>query len=241
MTAVDEHQCVDAAAALSDAGLIALRRDLHRHPELAGGETRTAALVADRLRAAGLDVRTGVGGHGVVGVVEGRGDGPMAAALQAQDGPLATFTLVGSHLDVDGDPVAADVWVRVWPESRHPELRDELRRLAAAEDATVTFDGPPFPAMICSPELSEAAAAHLRDVPGVAEVLEMRASWPFSGEDFALFLHRVPGAMFFLGVADAGAGLSGVPHAPDFGADERAIGLGVRAMTGLLLHRLRAA
>ena len=46
--------------------LIAVRRDLHRHPELSGGEQRTAARVAARLRALGLEVRTGVGGHGVV-------------------------------------------------------------------------------------------------------------------------------------------------------------------------------
>jgi metal-dependent amidase/aminoacylase/carboxypeptidase family protein len=54
-----------------DDGLIELRRDIHRWPELAGGEERTAALVADRLRVAGLEVTTGVGGHGVVGVLHG--------------------------------------------------------------------------------------------------------------------------------------------------------------------------
>jgi amidohydrolase len=46
--------------------LIALRRDLHRHPELAFEETRTAGLVADRLRRLGLDVREHVGRTGVV-------------------------------------------------------------------------------------------------------------------------------------------------------------------------------
>ncbi|KRD23530.1 hypothetical protein ASE41_11425 [Streptomyces sp. Root264] len=42
-----------------------MRRDIHRHPDLAGEERRTSALVAERLRAAGLAVVTGVGGHGV--------------------------------------------------------------------------------------------------------------------------------------------------------------------------------
>jgi metal-dependent amidase/aminoacylase/carboxypeptidase family protein len=46
--------------------------------------------------------------------------------------------------------------------------------------------------------------------------------------------------MFILGVANQDAGVNGVPHAPDFVADERAIGLGVRAMAGLLLSRLDA-
>ncbi|HET7397385.1 MAG TPA: amidohydrolase [Intrasporangium sp.] len=46
--------------------LIALRRDLHAHPELRFAETRTAGIVADRLRGARLEVTEGVAGTGVV-------------------------------------------------------------------------------------------------------------------------------------------------------------------------------
>jgi amidohydrolase len=46
--------------------LIRTRRDLHRHPELAFQETRTAGIVVERLRDLGLAVRQGVGGTGVV-------------------------------------------------------------------------------------------------------------------------------------------------------------------------------
>lgn len=52
-------------------------RDLHRHPELSFAETRTAGVVATRLRAAGFEVTDGVGGTGVVGVLR-NGDGPTA-------------------------------------------------------------------------------------------------------------------------------------------------------------------
>ena len=52
-------------------GLLALRRDFHRHPELSHQETRTAEIIAERLHAARLEVRTGVGGTGVVGVLRG--------------------------------------------------------------------------------------------------------------------------------------------------------------------------
>jgi amidohydrolase len=48
------------------AALIATRRDLHQHPELGFEETRTGALVAERVRTLGYDVRTGVGKTGVV-------------------------------------------------------------------------------------------------------------------------------------------------------------------------------
>lgn len=53
------------------ADLVSLRRDLHRYPELAFGETRTAGVVAGRLAAAGLEIRTGVARTGVVGVLQG--------------------------------------------------------------------------------------------------------------------------------------------------------------------------
>jgi len=57
--------------------LIDTRRDLHRHPELAYQERRTAGIVAERLAAAGYAVETGVAETGVVGTLEGGGgDGP---------------------------------------------------------------------------------------------------------------------------------------------------------------------
>jgi amidohydrolase len=52
------------------ADLTALRRDIHAHPELAFQETRTSALVAERLRAMGMEVHTGLGKTGVVGVLK---------------------------------------------------------------------------------------------------------------------------------------------------------------------------
>ncbi len=51
--------------------LRALRRELHQHPELAHEETRTAARVAAFLEGHGLDLRTGVGGTGVVASTRG--------------------------------------------------------------------------------------------------------------------------------------------------------------------------
>lgn len=55
----------------------ALRRDLHAHPELAFAETRTSDRVAERLALAGLEVRRGLAGTGVVGLLQGRRPGPM--------------------------------------------------------------------------------------------------------------------------------------------------------------------
>lgn len=65
--------------------LIALRRDLHAHPELAFQEHRTARVVADRLRAAGLQVREGVAETGVVALLEGGRPGPTVAVRADMD------------------------------------------------------------------------------------------------------------------------------------------------------------
>jgi hippurate hydrolase len=61
---------------------IALRRDIHAHPELAFEEHRTAQLVADKLRQWGYAVQTGIGGTGVVGTLK-RGSGQRRLGLRA--------------------------------------------------------------------------------------------------------------------------------------------------------------
>ena len=61
---------------------ISLRRDIHRHPELAFEEHRTAALVADKLQGWGYAVERGIGGTGVVGTLV-RGTGTKCLGLRA--------------------------------------------------------------------------------------------------------------------------------------------------------------
>jgi len=389
-----------------DDELIELRREIHRHPELAGEERETAGLVAEQLRAAGLEVTTGVGGHGVLAVLDGSADGPTVAyradldavdaqynvypfprsdrafdegfasripgvahlcghdlhtaigvgvarklaqgsepvrgrlafvfqpaeeplqgaramlqtglvqrlaprefyalhcspfpsgtiavspgyglpgldhirivlpggdnaavdAIAAEVGQLGTVGFPQSIADYnarfhavlepetatslqesvcvaqwtdqtpDAQPVA-NVLLRVWPQERFPELRARVERLAAAAGGHVEFPADPFPAMVNSAKLSTAAGQHLSTALGPESVLWARASWPFNCEDFALFLDEAPGAQFYLGVADAETGMNGAPHTPDFAADERAIGHGVRAMASLLTERLAA-
>src|SRR5437016_14227174 len=63
------------------AQLVATRRDLHQHPELGFEERRTGTLIAERLKALGYSVTTGVGRTGVVGLRDGaRGSGVLGRA-----------------------------------------------------------------------------------------------------------------------------------------------------------------
>jgi amidohydrolase len=63
--------------------LIAIRQDIHRHPEVGFEETRTAAVVAERLRAWGLDVTEGIAKTGVVATLKGHLPGQRAIGLRA--------------------------------------------------------------------------------------------------------------------------------------------------------------
>ncbi len=73
------------------------RHDLHAHPELLYEVHRTAAFVAEKLRAFGCDeVVTGIGRTGVVGVIRGRGKGTQTIALRADMDALPIIETTGA-------------------------------------------------------------------------------------------------------------------------------------------------
>jgi amidohydrolase len=85
-----------------DSELIALRRDLHTHPELAFQETRTSELIATTLAAWGIPVQRGLGRTGVVGIVKG-GNADRAIGLRADMDALPisehnTFAHASAHM-----------------------------------------------------------------------------------------------------------------------------------------------
>lgn len=371
--------------------LIELRRDLHRHPELSGEEERTAGIVAHRLRGLGLDVRTGVGGHGVVATLRGGKPGPrvalradmdavlsdapdpvafrsaapgkrhicghdvhVAVALGVAEGlarvrddlpgtvvflfqpaeeratgaramladgalrdglPRAIFAVHTAPLEVgtmgskpgvmlagrdrftidlagSGDGLAAAA----------RSLEETVRRLDTLERGPALFtpQAGPFRVgqgmrsardgdgrrwtiagllAVSSDSLSadaertlRAAVAALapggvtgrldyrrREIAGIDNdaALEARARdvlrsalgeggfvpvtgvVPAFSEDFGSFQAVAPGVLFWLGVANAERGWNGVPHSPDYVADEAAILVGARALSAVLLDALR--
>ncbi|MFH1755288.1 MAG: amidohydrolase, partial [Candidatus Latescibacterota bacterium] len=84
------HDRISKALEANRGSLLEFRRDLHIHPELSGVEKRTAQVIARRLRDLGLEVRSDIGGHGVVGILRGGKPGPVVAYRADIDAVLST-------------------------------------------------------------------------------------------------------------------------------------------------------
>jgi amidohydrolase len=83
--------------------LVARRREFHQHPELSHQEERTARVVADYLRDLGLTVKTGIAGHGVLGVLQGARPGRAVAWRADMDAlPIAEKVKVAWRSQVEG-------------------------------------------------------------------------------------------------------------------------------------------
>ena len=373
--------------ALEDA-LIAFRHDLHRHPELSGAEARTAGRVADRLAELGFEVRTDVGGHGVVGVLQGgrpgpvvafradmdavrssdpdpvpyrsvvpgirhicghdvhttigiglaeafaaarddlagtvvllfqpaeergiganamladgafdavtpdaifavhtapyevgtvatvaggmmagrasvavtlRGTGDLAGAVEAvrqalsdvgtlspnQAGQVAPpgFILVQLFGGAAGADASGEAVVRGQVMTAGPE--DRARAKSAVTDALAALDLPGVALDVAYDErfmegvTNDAALVALandgiRALAPDVEIATVRGAVPVFSEDFGSFQARVPGVMYFLGVSNPEAGTVGMPHSPNYVADDAAILVGTRAMLAAMLAR----
>jgi hippurate hydrolase len=83
--------------------LTAIRRDIHAHPETAFEETRTSALVAERLKSWGIEVTTGLGKTGLVGVLR-NGNSKKSVGLRADMDalPMPERNLFGHKSTVAG-------------------------------------------------------------------------------------------------------------------------------------------
>jgi len=76
---------IDTLADAVEANVVLWRHHLHANPELSNREEQTAAYVAAHLRGLGIEVQTGVAGHGVVGLLKGGRPGPVVALRADMD------------------------------------------------------------------------------------------------------------------------------------------------------------
>lgn len=141
--------------------MVALRRDLHRHPELSFQEERTATRILEELGALGLEGRR-VAGTGVVADVPGREDGPKIALRGDIDAlPIEEAT---------GLPFASER-----PGVMHACGHDGHTSMVVGAAALLLDDPPPLPVRLVfqpAEEVVKGAAAMVREgaLEGVAAI-----------------------------------------------------------------------
>lgn len=105
---IDEHHeklleaIVEKVDSIKDR-LVKFRREIHKNPELGGSEEKTAAFVAGILEDNDIEVKRGVAGHGVVGLLEGPGGGDTIALRGDMDAlPIQDYKKVEYASSVPG-------------------------------------------------------------------------------------------------------------------------------------------
>ena len=167
----DPQSALRDAVSAMEPHLVALRRSIHSHPELAFQETRTAGIVAAELARLGIAHRTGVGGTGVVGTIEGGRPGPTLAIRADMDAlPIHEETGLPFASDTDGQMHACG----------HDIHTATLLGVAAIlRDRAPHFAGTIRLIFQPAEEILEGAAAMIRDGAG-------------AGIDMALGFHNHP-------------------------------------------------
>jgi len=109
LSAADWLKRIDEETAKVESQVLALRHEIHQHPELSNREENTARLVSEHLQKLGIEVKTGVARHGLIGLLKGGKAGPtiavradMDALPVAEDTPLPFRSTVRTrYLDQD--------------------------------------------------------------------------------------------------------------------------------------------
>jgi len=102
----------------------------------------------------------------------------------------------------------------------------------------IDYIGGVLPPVMNDPVLVRSAMDIIRSLLGEKGLVVLEEVPPFFSEDFAHYLQKIPGVMFFLGVSNEAKGIIGMPHSPQFAVDEEAIFVGAKTMAVVLLDYL---
>ena len=240
-------KAVIAAGALdSVSGIFALHCDPRLDTGMVGVRSGAITAACDKVKV----TLTGPGGHTArphltVDVVYALGKivTEVPAALTRRVDPRAGLSLVWGHVSAGSAANAIPVQGVVEGTVRCLDT-DAWRSAVVLIEELVQSVAMPYgvtakveylsavPPTVNEPASSALLAAAAAAVLGPAAVTETPQS--LGGEDFAWYLHQVPGAMARLGTRPPGALTAGDLHQPTFDIDERAIGIGVRVLAALV-------
>jgi len=178
--------------------LIEIRRDLHAHPETAFEETRTAGLVAARLRALGLEPRTGVARTGVVATVRGarpgrtvllRADMDALPVQEENDVPYRSQTAGRMHACGHDCHVAGLLGVAKQLVREAPSLAGAVKLcFQPAEEQGGGAVGMIADGVLRDPRVDAAFGAHVWQDLAVGKVGVTRGAWMASVDEFTVTL-----------------------------------------------------
>lgn len=126
--------------------------------------------------------------------------------------------------------------VRDFLEQRMSEIAATIAQAFRATAETVYLRG--YPPMVNDLEMTAFARSVAEEILGDDHVHDGKPI--MAGEDLAFVLNKVPGCMLSLGVGNPERGLIYPPHHPRFDADEDALAVGVRVLSGIALRFLNA-
>ena len=239
-----------AKAMLADGAFESLTPDaiyaVHTTPYPVGQLATTAGgLMAGRSR-----IEVAIRGSGdlaaaaaqVRSVLEAVGNVPAQAITQPASQDVILVQLFGGATQSNGGLVIRGQVMTASPETRAAAKKAVLRGIAELTIPNVAleaeFDDRFMAGVNNDPDLVARASAAIGDLGDAVELLTVSSVIPAFSEDFGSFQYLAPGVMFFLGVSNPEAGTVGMPHSGSYVADDAAIGVGVRALTAVLLERL---
>ena len=143
------------------------------------------------------------------------------------------FNIIPAEVELHGTVRSYGVGISETVERR---MREILGGVTASAGATYELEYRRYaPATVNDTALTQRMVPSLARTVGTANARRIEP-W-MAGEDFALYANQIPGFFFMLGVQKPGT-QSGDHHTPTFMADDAAIGVGVRAMTAVVLDYL---
>lgn len=133
------------------------------------------------------------------------------------------YNIIAPHAELTGT-------VRTFDAETRQKIRDELEKLlenlCQAYGVTCQYEflnG--YPSVLNTPSITEVVDGVAGRVLGKENVLHLNPS--MGGEDFAYYLHEVPGSFYFLGVGNEEKGITSPQHSPTYDMDEGALADGV--------------
>jgi len=118
------------------------------------------------------------------------------------------------------------------------DLINEAKAAAPEADIALVYSASYVPGVVNDVETTRKAVSIARSQLGEEAVVYTQNVIPTFSEDYGHFLNETRGMMFFLGVSNAEKGWVGMPHSPDYMADEEAIFIGAKTMARIMIDQL---